>query len=354
VASTNFAVVSPDSTSLFSLDCSKITTLLPGQTCAVGAALAPTPSAGGTTVTGTLTITDTSSNLSSAAHPVVLNGTSGYQTAINLTTSGTPADLGTAVTFTAVVSVAAGQTVPGGTAPLSGTVTFTDGTTTVIGSGPVTIDPVTFTASVTTSTLTAGTHTIYATFNPPSGSTVYSSVKASLSQVITPPSFSVTANFGGLAMTTGSSVPAPFTITAVGGYKGTITATCTNLPTNIACTYIPRTGAAFTGDGTQTYTVNLVSAAVTGSLRNSTHEEVVLAGLLGVPMLLLLMRRRKVSAVLAAMLLLTALTGISGCGKGYGGNPSPGTYGLNVVFSDGTSSYSLPVTVSVTGKTWNP
>ena len=307
-------------------DCAAGTVLQPGDSCVVAVEFQPVT---GGTISGTLTITDNSANAAANAHTAALAGLSAVQTQTLLTAApATTVDQGTSVTFTATVSVVAGQTIPTGAAALGGTVQFSDGTNPI--GAAVTIDPVTGIAVSPATVLTAGTHTINAVFTP--ATTDYSTSKMSLTEVVVAPSFSIVENFGGLQVQTGSSVPAAFTITAVGGYKGTITASCTNLPTNLACNYTPSVGAIFTADGTQTLTVNFISSSATGSLVRTNGA--VLAGLLGLPVLLLLARRRKLAGMLAVVLLMAATVGMSGCND-MKPNPTVGTYGVTVNFSDG-------------------
>jgi hypothetical protein len=98
---------------------------------------------------------DNDTNYSGSTSPVVTHVVSASGTSTTLGTSGTPANAGTAVTFTAVVSPQA----PGAGTP-TGSVTFFDGASPI---GTVSLDG-TATAALTTSTLIAGTHDISAQF----------------------------------------------------------------------------------------------------------------------------------------------------------------------------------------------
>lgn len=102
----------------------------------------------------TATYTD-SNNVSATSTP--LNQTVEQQTTTTLTSSVNPATYGTSVSFTAVV-VASGTVTP------TGTVTFYDGAT-PIGTGTLTAaGAATASATLQTSSLSAGTHTITATY----------------------------------------------------------------------------------------------------------------------------------------------------------------------------------------------
>lgn len=182
VATTNFTVLplGTSSTSLYALDCTKITTLPAGQTCAVAVALQPNT---GGNLTGTLTITDNSNGGTATKHSVSLSGSSGIQTQVTLTSSANPTNAGNTVTYTAVVAPVAGQDLTG--APtLIGTVAFTDGSTAIPGS-PVAIDS-TGTATITSALIPGGTHTIKAVFTPDASiNTSYAGATATLSEVAT-------------------------------------------------------------------------------------------------------------------------------------------------------------------------
>jgi len=93
-------------------------------------------------------------------------------TQVVVTSSIDPSVVGQSVTFTATVSIAGA-----GSSPLNGTITFMDG-----GSAVVTATVTNGVATWTTSSLTAGTHTITAAFS--GNSTANASTSAPLSQVV--------------------------------------------------------------------------------------------------------------------------------------------------------------------------
>jgi uncharacterized repeat protein (TIGR03803 family) len=110
-----------------------------------------TPTGTGTAPrTGTITFVDTAFNSPQSAP---LSGTVPYPTKTSVSTSGSPSLVGQAVTFTATV------TSTHGTIPDGELVTFYDGTT-ALGSAALTSE----TAMFTTSSLSAKTHTIKATY----------------------------------------------------------------------------------------------------------------------------------------------------------------------------------------------
>jgi sugar lactone lactonase YvrE len=145
----------------------------------------------GTTVLGTVTLNPsgvamfTISTLAPGANPIVAtyNGDSGNSTSASavlietisqigtvetLNSSANPANAGQTVVFTATTVMAAGSTADGA---ITGTVTFTDGTTTL---GVVAVSP-NGTAVLSTSTLSVGTHNIVATYN---GNTNYATASS--------------------------------------------------------------------------------------------------------------------------------------------------------------------------------
>ncbi|MDE1155374.1 MAG: Ig-like domain repeat protein [Acidobacteriaceae bacterium] len=446
-ASTGFTALSPDSTSLYSTDCTKLPTLQPGASCAVGAALQPTTN--GTTLTGTLTVTDNSSNSTAANHTVNLSGVAAYATTTTLTSSNLSVNAGSSVTLTATVAISSGQdtssapalsgsvtftdgtttlgtvtidstgtatmtdgpltggnhtikatytpddassdwyasssasiteavtavattttltsshpnagtnvsitftaksaiasgaTVPSGTPAFAGSVTFTDGTTTL---GTSAIDS-TGTAIFTTSTLALGSHTITATFTPTTIN--YASSSATYTQVIAAPSFTATTTSTGVAVTTGLTTQIPFTISGIGSYSGTVKGSCSSLPANMSCSFIP-SSVTFTGqDNSASIAVNLIAYATSSSLRTQATE-FTFAALLGGGLLFFLPRRRRLPAVLMLVATCGITAGLSGCGNGTRADAPRGTSNINVTFTDGTTSYTTTITVSVLGST---
>jgi len=188
------------------------TTLAPsvavnGQGVAVFATTAPL-AVGSHTITATFTGATTSNFLPSSNTLIQVVG---EVTAIKLATSGTPSALGQSVTFTATVSVTSG-----GGVPLDGTVTFLDGLTQIgtpqsIGANGI--------ATVSTATLTAGLHTITATYSGDPANGILSSSAAPLAQDVQAPS-TVTLTTSGSPSVYGN----PVTFTAlVSGAAGTPT-----------------------------------------------------------------------------------------------------------------------------------
>lgn len=341
VASTDFAVVPANST--VSPDCSAALILQPGQTCAVGIVLAP-QSVGGT-ITGTLTIRDNSLNVANNGHSVSLTGTATAKviTTTALTTSASTVDFGKNVTFTATVTYDA-STVPVGAGPFGGTVTFTDGTTTL-----ATITPdATGKAVYATTALTAGTHTITATY---SGNTDFQTSNAKLTETIIAPAYTATVSTPAVAIVTGQNATITMSVATVGGFSGTITASCGSLPVNITCSFQPASLKFAGADDTQSMQITIGTTAKVAALP-SMRSSTVFAGLFGAPLLAFLLRRRKaLRGIALAVMAFAILGGISGCGKGQG-TAATGTFNVNITVGDGVTTQTQTVTVSVLGSGW--
>jgi|GEM_PF-1632034 len=163
-------------------------------------------------------------------------------------TSKTPSALGEPVTFTATASSS-------GEVP-TGTVTYYDGST-VLGTGALNNGV----ATLTTSTLTIGTHSIYATYGGDDTDTTATS--ATITQVVVANATTVTVATSKTPSYQGEAVT--FTATAVGSY-GTPTGTITFYDATTSTTL----GTATLVAGTATYTASVSSAAIT-SLSVGTH-----------------------------------------------------------------------------------
>jgi hypothetical protein len=331
----NFAAVPSGST--VASDCTSTTVLQPGQTCAIGVAMVPTT---GGTLTGTLTVYDNSLNLTGNSQSVTLTGTSAIQTSTFVITSNADADLGTNLTFTATVAIASGQNTAGAAA-LTGNVVFTAGTI-ALGSAAIDANGV---ATVSYSTLPAGTYSIKATFTPTA--TGYSGSSGTTPQVVVAPIFSVTTSTPGIAIVTGQSGTAIFSITTVGGYVGTVSASCAApLPADITCSFSPKSITA-TADGVNTVTLTINTAATTAAL--SQKMGITFAIPFAAIALFLFPRRRRLASALLLVLLAVSAGTLAGCSNGTN-SAARGTFNINAVFTDGITSVTVPVTVSVLGK----
>jgi len=235
------------------------------------------------------------------------------------------ANLHGSVTFTALVTGAAGQ-------PM-GTVTILDGTN-VLGTGVV--GGGTQTVSVTTTALTAATHSITAVFAGVNG--YLNSTSPVLSEVVAPPMVtpsvlpsSITVNHGDLGQVN-------VTLTPTGGYTGTATVTCGTLPSNLTCYFNPST-FTFSGNNVAQTGTLLVGTATTSRLTLPGNNAEIVAAFAMLPLVGFAAFRRKRIATLAAFVVLSfgAIAGLSGCANNSHLAPS--------------GSYTVPVVVTANGAT---
>jgi len=178
-------------------------------------------------------------------------------TSMTLTSSNSSPKTGDAVTFTAVVT-STSQITP------DGTVTFANGGT-PLGTG--TLDA-TGHATFTTSALTAGNHTITATYP---GTVNFMPSTASLSQgVVTPGSngsFAITATPAYQEVKGAGSNVYQVTVKSLDGFYGPVTLSCAGLPADATCAFSPATvtlTAGGTATTTLTTTTTLKDAATAG------------------------------------------------------------------------------------------
>jgi sugar lactone lactonase YvrE len=235
-------------------------------------------------------------------------------TTTTITTSGSPALTGTNVTFTATVTTTTG--VP------SGTVIFTDGTT-VLGQQTLNASGV---ATLSTSTLATGTHTITATFQ---ASSTFASSSATLTQVINAPtgSFTIVATPASQYLRGAGSTVYQLTITSVGEFAGQVALTCSGLPEDAGCTF--GANPTLTAGGTATTTLTVTNTAADASLRNPvnlspanmaplTAAIVFPFELTGLGVFFSGLRRRKTPAprrtrLIAFLLCTIGILGLAGC-----------------------------------------
>ena len=172
--------------------------------------------------------------------------------------------------------------------------------------------------------------------------------------------FVIAPQAGGSATTTvtaGQPANYALLLTPATGYSGTISLSCTGLPANASCSFTPAT-LALAGGKAANFTVAIATAAPqTARLLGKFG-----AGLAGTLLLLPLpwWKRRTAAACFAFSIFLFFAVGLSGCGGGGSGsstttppsNPSPatvapGTYTVQVVASDGTTTQKMPLTLVV-------
>ncbi|SEF73128.1 Ig-like domain (group 3) [Bryocella elongata] len=261
-------------------------------------------------------------------------------TTTTLTSSATSAvsvPPGTSITLTAKVTSAVTSSQP------TGTVNFVSGGT-VLAAASVNNSGI---ATVTTTTLPAGTYTITAVYSGDSGfggSTSNGVQVALISQqyVVSSTPASMTVSAPGSASTT-------FTIAPISGYIGGVDFACSGLPANTQCAFIPAT-VQFTG-------TNLAPQTVTLTITTDTPAPSTVAWVLPFGSLLLLgaQRRRKWLSIRNSMLTAlvvvascSALLGLSGCGSSVA-NQTPGGTSTVTVTMTGTPNGTTTVPTSGAG-----
>jgi hypothetical protein len=251
-----------------------------------------------------------------------------------------------------------GSALPGATINFTATVTsLTSGTPTqmvtlmdganVLGMAPLNGGVAVFSIS----SLSSGPHSIVAMYG---GDTNFlGSSSAGVSETIGTPSFTVSAAPSSVNIPQGQSGSVVVTVSGMGGYAGTVTASCaTSL---LPCSFTPGT-LTFTGvNSSQTMTAT-VGTVVKSQLVEpfGPSSKVVAAMFLWLPAMLagmfVLRRRRawRAGVGLGVLLLLLGLGGLTGCGGSVAPNyAAKGNYAFPIVVTDGTNSVSATVTVTV-------
>lgn len=264
---------------------------------------------------------------------------------IALTSSANPVLPGTAITFTATVT----SPVKGVTTPLTGKVTFNDGTT-ALGSVNLTAGVATF----KTSTLAAGTHSVTAQY---SGDINFlPNTSAAVSELVSLPTYTLTATPTTQTVAPGSSATYKISLNLVNGYNGTVSfpaSACSSLPSGAACSFSP---ASITGSQTTTLTITttapssalLVPPALTP--QKSALELWASLGGLGLVGMVVAgdwsSRKRRGMGIGLAVLAVVLLMTLVGCG---GGSSSSGGGGGGGGGTGGTPAGTSSVQISVSG-----
>ena len=271
---------------------------------------------------------------------------------ISLTTSATNVPLSGQVTFTATVASTTSGTP-------TGSVTFSDGTVVL-----ATVALANNTAT-NTQTLTTGTHTISAIYSgdedfagSPSNS-ITETVQLPLVVVSNPPTSPITINSGSTGTVT-------LDLTAQGGYTGTATMSCAQLPVGMSCSFNPSTATFSATSSTATTTITISTAGLTATAQMSIPRApgkgdnlaAIPAFCFWVPGSIVgfigLRRKKKLSSFERCIMRLIVVgafaigvSAISGCGGSSGPvKTTPATYTINVEISAGTIQ-SIPLSVIV-------
>jgi hypothetical protein len=228
--------------------------------------------------------------------------------------------------------IAAGQTVtlaatvvaPSGGTP-SGTVSFL-GNGVILGTAPVNSAG---SATYTPASMTAGTYSITAQYG--GNSSFAASTSSPLSETVTAAGVAagigVTASTPTLTIGSGSSTSDAevLTLTAVGGYSGTITMACANLPAGSTCSFQPPTVtvSSATSPVTVVMTIQNSGTSTTASLgmHSAMMHDTTLAAIFWIPGLFasaLIGKKRKLLFQTRFLLLLLLVGGVfgglTGCG----------------------------------------
>nr|WP_255551415.1 sugar-binding protein [Granulicella sp. dw_53] len=298
----------------------------------------------------TLNIIVTSQDGVAKTYQVVINRND-LLTTTTLDSSNLSSNLNGSVTFTATVTASTSLNAP------AGTVTFLDGGS-VIGTGALTATSTTASkATYTTTALTAGTHTITATF--PGALGFNSSSSAAITQIVTAPAYQAAFSPTTITIARGSSGTSTLTVKPIGGFTGTVTVGCGTPPSHMSCSFSTST-LTFTAASTasQTATITIGTTGMAGlqlpqSPDSTNSHRTMWAFALPCIGLVALFRRRSSGLrnmrLLAAILVCSAaaMLGILGCGDGGSKQAAAGTYTMNVNVTANNVTSNVPLTVTV-------
>ncbi len=264
--------------------------------------------------------------------------------------------LGTITTVSIHVAATDGDAIP------AGVVTLVDGARSV---GSALINE-SGDAKIAASNLTPGTHTLHAVY---AGTSELAGSLSPETQVTAEATgvadFSVVAASTSLSVPQGSAVTTIITLTPINGFSGYVTLSCSNLPADSTCTFVP--GNAFVGGTASTpSTLSITTSGATGpTAQRHTGSTLFLALLL--PGMLsitgLSIRRRTWQKLCMVLAVITLAGGLGGCSQRYHylNRPplaSPGTpvgatsFSLQAQAISGTTviQHALSLTLTVTAK----
>ncbi len=241
-------------------------------------------------------------------------------TAVSLVSSANPAIAGQPVTLTA--------TAAGSYAMPTGTVTFLDGTSSL---GTATLNS-SGTATFTTASLSAGSHSLTASYAGDGGSAA--STSPALAETVNPAAVQSTGGFsiavaGSTTVGVGRSANLTVTVTPQSGFNLPVDLSCTHLPTESACTFGQHTIPA--GGGTTTLQVSTIAPHDCGS-----STPYFLGASFGL-FLLPFGKRKRLRGLMVALVALGTVSALTGCGTCTDLGTRPGSYTIQVI---GTASGS--------------
>ena len=284
---------------------------------------------------------NSASSTSAVLHEMVQGTLS--TTTTTLTGSANPVLAGQSVTLTAKVAAAGGKATP------TGTVTFAEGST-VLGSATVNAGA----AAWSTSALMAGSHSLVASYAG-DGMTAASS-SAVLNEVVqtqtSEGSPGMTIGLETVTVAAGDTVSIPVVMNMGSGMgkATTMSLSCSGLPEESTCSFVPGSSGAAAGTGTSTLRIATSAPRDCGS--STPYGVPEKSAVLPVTGLLLALagRRRTLKGLLALFFAVTMVSGMTGCGTGNCTDlgTRPGTYTITVVGSAGGAQVSQKVKLVVT------
>lgn len=272
-------------------------------------------------------------------------------TQTSLTSSTTNTSAGQSITLTStVMSTTAGTP--------TGTVTFYDGLTSI---GTATLTP-SGVATLTTTTLPVGAATITASYSATGNYAASTSSPLTITVAAIPPGYTLSATPSSPTITQGQTGSIALQITPSGGYTGTITFACENLPANTTCAFSPG-GAQLTGGNqsvsvTLTISTNVQQAALQFPTTPNPPDRGLRAVALSWPgslLALCLFKRRRtalsktLNATLWLVFLISLGSTLSGCSSGTGNSQKTplGSKSVTVVATGTTASGTTTQSVNL-------
>jgi hypothetical protein len=333
-----------------------------------------------TSGTQTLTVTDVQ-HPSLTATQTIADAAAAASTIIAVAGSGQTATPGSAfaIALAAKVTDAFGNLIPAipvtFTAPTTGASgTFAGGVSTVT---IATLSTGIATAPAFTANSTAGQYTVTAGASANPGVTGKSSIHPAETSLTpasftltngVPPSYTVTANPATLSIVQGQSGTTALTFTPVGGFTGTVSLTCSGLPADADCVFVPAQAVMSGNNQVVTVTLTVNTTGNNGQLSQlwpSTHRGPGAGGsntklpvLFGMFLSIAILgwsstRARRPRYALAVLALLIVLTGagLTACTHTHATSTTatvPGTYPVDVtasVGSGGTQTAVVMITI---------
>ena len=328
-----------------------------------------------TSGTQTVTVTDVQHPLLTATQTIA-DAAAAASSIIAVAGSGQTATPGSAfaIALAAKVTDAFGNLIP------AIPVTFTAPTTGASGTFSGDVSTVTIatlstgiaTAPAFTANSTAGQYTVTAGATSQLATVGKSPVRAETSNLTpasftltngVPPSYTVTANPATLTIVQGQSGTTVLTFTPVGGFTGTVSLTCSGLPADADCVFVPAQAVMTGNNQVVTVTLTVNTTGTNGQLSQlwpSTHRgpdaggsNAKLPALFGMFLAIAILgwnttrakRPRYALAVFALLVVLTGM-GMSACTHTHATSTTatvPGSYPVNVTASVGTGGTQTAV-----------